>query len=179
MSRNFYFFLLVGIGLIIISVGLYYIFGYQAMEKVSVLGIVINADQDILDDQEIISELEERKIGVIQLYVDWGDIETTKGNYNWQILDRNVYDLAAQGYRVSLCVTNINGYGLGDFPNDFMNTDSLQMRKAIGDSSKDKEWFKRIDYGELLGSTIFNYFGEMNNKKIKNQLENLSSWIDE
>ena len=52
------------------------------------------------------------------------------------------------------------------------------MRQAIGKTAKEKDWFKRIDHGEFLGSIIFNYFGEMEDKKIKKQLEDLSSWID-
>jgi AAA15 family ATPase/GTPase len=68
-----------------------------------------------------------------------------------------------------------------NFPDDFRNSDSLEMRKAIGEASlvKDKEWFKRIDHGEFLGDTIFNYFEKMNDKKIKEQLGALSNWIDE
>ncbi len=68
-----------------------------------------------------------------------------------------------------------------DFPDDFRNSDSLEMRKAIGEASlvRDKEWFKRIDHGEFLGNIIFNYFEEMKDKKIKEQLKALSNWIDE
>ena len=68
----------------------------------------------------------------------------------------------------------------GDFPDDFKNADTPQMRKAIADASLvgDKEWFKRIDRGEFIGGIIFKYFGDMTDKKTKNQLEGLSSWID-
>lgn len=69
----------------------------------------------------------------------------------------------------------------GVFPEDFKNTDTLEIRQAIAKASivDKKEWFKRIDHGEFFGSVIFNYFEEMNDKKIKLQLENLSAWIDE
>ncbi len=69
---------------------------------------------------------------------------------------------------------------IGTFPPDFRNTDTFEIRQAIGNASliKDNEWFKRIDHGEFLGSIIFNYFGEMEDKKIKKQLEDLSNWID-
>ena len=70
----------------------------------------------------------------------------------------------------------------GAFPDDFKNTDTLEMRQAMGKASlikKDnKEWFKRIDHGEFLGSIIFKYFDNMKDKKLKEQLENLSNWID-
>ncbi len=67
----------------------------------------------------------------------------------------------------------------GDFPDDFKNSDTPEMRQAMGKASKKAKWFKRINHGEFLGSTIFDYFEEMNDKEIKNQLESLSNWIDE
>lgn len=69
----------------------------------------------------------------------------------------------------------------GVFPNDYKNTNTPEMRRALGKASliKDKEWFKRIDHGEFLGDIIFKYFYQINDNKIINLLENLSSWIDE
>jgi len=69
----------------------------------------------------------------------------------------------------------------GAFPNDFRNSDTEKMREAMAKASqvKNNEWFKRIDHGEFLGATIFGFFDEMNGKKIKSMLENLSIWIDE
>lgn len=67
----------------------------------------------------------------------------------------------------------------GTFPNDFKNTDTLEMRRALGNASKDIEWFKRIDHGEFLGSVIFEFIDQMQDKKLKEQVENLSNWIDE
>lgn len=70
----------------------------------------------------------------------------------------------------------------GAFPDDFKNTDTPEMRQAMGKASlikkDDKEWFKRIDRGEFLGSIIFKYFDNMKDKKLKEQLEHLSNWID-
>lgn len=66
----------------------------------------------------------------------------------------------------------------GTFPNDFKNTDTPEMRRALGNASKDKEWFKRIDHGELLGLVVFEFFDQMQDKKLKEQLENISNWID-
>lgn len=69
----------------------------------------------------------------------------------------------------------------GAFPDDFKNTDTLKIRQAIGEASriKEKEWFKRIDHGEFIGSIIFKFFNQMKDKKLKEQLEILSNWIDE
>lgn len=69
----------------------------------------------------------------------------------------------------------------GDFPTNFKNADTPQIRKAMANASlvKDKEWFKRIDHGEFMGDVLFKHLGDMTDKKIKNQLEGLSGWIDE
>jgi len=67
----------------------------------------------------------------------------------------------------------------GKFPDNFKNSDTPEMRQAIGKASKKAGWFKRTDQGEKLGSIIFGYFEEMKDKKLKDQLENLSNWIDE
>jgi hypothetical protein len=68
----------------------------------------------------------------------------------------------------------------GEFPTDYLNTDSSQMRKALADASlvNDKEWFKRIDHGEFLGDVIFKHIGDMDGKNIKNQLDGISCWIE-
>ncbi len=65
-------------------------------------------------------------------------------------------------------------------PPDWKVADNNEIRKAIAEAAtvKKKEWFKRIDHGEKLGAIILVHFDEMNGKKIKNQLETLSKWID-
>lgn len=69
----------------------------------------------------------------------------------------------------------------GVFPDNFKNTDTSEMRQALAEASRvdKKEWFKRIDHGEFLGSVIFDYFDQMKGKKLKEQLKNLSNWVDE
>ena len=65
-----------------------------------------------------------------------------------------------------------------------MNADTPEMRKAIGAASSPKgkkkknAWFKSVAHGEFLGDVIFNYIDLMEDKKLKEQLENLSDWID-
>ena len=67
----------------------------------------------------------------------------------------------------------------GDFPEDFMDSDSPEIRNAMGEASVSSEWFKRIDHGERLGEIIFQYLEDMNGTKTKEQFENLLKWIDE
>ncbi len=68
-----------------------------------------------------------------------------------------------------------HGNGLSD---NWKDVDAANTRLALGKAAKNCKWFKRIDQGEFLGSVILKYLGDMNNKKIKEQLENLSNWID-
>ena len=88
-------------------------------------------------------------------------------------------DELAWGYNL-LVKQILSKYGNG-FPDDFRNTDTQEMRVALGKASliKDNEWFKRIDHGEFLGEIIFSHFDELNSKRLKIQLENLLNWIDE
>lgn len=65
------------------------------------------------------------------------------------------------------------------FSDNFEYSDTPKIRLAMGKVAKNNKWFKRIDHGENLGSIIFDYLEEMNEKKLKNQLEKLSKWIDE
>ncbi|MDA8214288.1 MAG: ATP-binding protein [Nitrospiraceae bacterium] len=66
-----------------------------------------------------------------------------------------------------------------NFPDNWKDQDTLEMRRAIAETAKNKEWFKRIDHGEFLGSVIFKFFDQMEGKKLREQFESLSNWIDE
>ena len=98
----------------------------------------------------------------------WGGI---KKLIDYVVKEKNIHE--------DQLIQSIKSKYEGNFPDDFKNSDTPEMRQAIGEVAKDKKWFKRIDHGEKLGSIIFDYFDEMNDKKIKNQLGKLSKWIDE
>ena len=66
-----------------------------------------------------------------------------------------------------------------ELPANWQRMDDKEIKKAIVATAKKNKWFKRIDYGEFLGTVIFKYFSEMQTEKIKIQLETLSNWIDE
>ena len=71
-------------------------------------------------------------------------------------------------------------YGEG-FPDDFLATDSEQMRKALSEAStvEGNEWFKQIKHGEVLGGKIFQSFENNENKILYKRLQELSGWIDD
>ncbi len=69
---------------------------------------------------------------------------------------------------------------IGTFPVTWQNKDTPEMRKALGLASvvKDKDWFKRTDHGEFLGKVCCKYLSEMEDNRLKQQIEELSKWID-
>jgi putative ATP-dependent endonuclease of OLD family len=84
------------------------------------------------------------------------------------------------GNELSLEESVKSKYSAGEvFPADWRDTDSALIRKAIGLAAGKKEWFKRIDYGETLGKTIFKYIGAMADElHLKKMFTELSNWID-
>lgn len=71
------------------------------------------------------------------------------------------------------------GYKMhGELPENWKEVDSVQLRKVIGTVAKKKSWFKRTDHGEFIGSVICKHLGEINDKKLGKQFQELSKWID-
>ena len=69
-------------------------------------------------------------------------------------------------------------YENGKLPDDWINEDSENMRKALGLTAKKKDWFKRVDHGEVIGSIIFDCFDKLDGKRIKDILQGVISWVD-
>lgn len=63
-------------------------------------------------------------------------------------------------------------------PDDWYGKDTSEIRIALGEASKDKAWFKRIDHGEFLGSVWCNNLTELQDKRLGKQFEELTNWID-
>ncbi|MBE8715494.1 ATP-dependent nuclease [Sphingobacterium hungaricum] len=64
---------------------------------------------------------------------------------------------------------------------NWIDEDTPQLRTALAKASvkKEKDWFKRIDHGELLGSTIFEHFDQINEHALlRKNFEGLINWID-
>jgi putative ATP-dependent endonuclease of OLD family len=57
-------------------------------------------------------------------------------------------------------------------------TDSIELRKVIGETAKKKNWFKRTDHGEFLGQVCCKYQDLIANKRFGKQLLGLSKWIE-
>lgn len=66
-----------------------------------------------------------------------------------------------------------------NFPENWLNYDTVPMRDAIASTVKNKEWFKRIDHGEKLGDILFQYWDKMDDtKRTKRIFTELSEWVD-
>lgn len=65
-----------------------------------------------------------------------------------------------------------------NFPEDWMNSDSIEMRIAISEASHKNEWFKRIDHGEYVGTVIFKYIDKIAQTHLAQMINNLSKWVD-
>ena len=61
---------------------------------------------------------------------------------------------------------------------NWRNIDSPEIRKCLGIVSSKNGWYKRIDHGQVIGKIICNALNQMEGKRIKEEIENLSNWID-
>lgn len=54
-----------------------------------------------------------------------------------------------------------------------------ELREALGETAKKKEWYKRQSYGEKLGQIVLNHYDELaEGCKLKNEIDAISNWID-
>jgi putative ATP-dependent endonuclease of OLD family len=64
-------------------------------------------------------------------------------------------------------------------PAAWLDTDTPELRAALGKAFSSKDWLKRVDHGEFLGDTIFKYWEQMDGTcPLKKTLSALSNWID-
>lgn len=84
------------------------------------------------------------------------------------------------GNAISLEESVKSKYSAGQiFPADWKDTDTPLTREAIGLAAWKKEWFKRIDQGEMLGKITFRHFDAMQDGlHLKKMFTELSNWID-
>ncbi len=62
---------------------------------------------------------------------------------------------------------------------DWLSVDNAEIRKALSLVAKSKGWFKRIDHGEFLGTTVFKYYDQIDKTShLKKMMASLSDYID-
>lgn len=67
---------------------------------------------------------------------------------------------------------------IGELADNWIEIDTIEIRKVLGDVAKKKSWFKRTDHGEFLGKTYCTHLADSKGKRIEKQFEELSKWID-
>lgn len=126
MKKNLLLYFGLGLGAIIIFGLVYYIFFYHKPLSTSHLGVALNADNTAAAEKvnsAFIKDLDNRQIGVVQLFVNWGDIETKNGIYDWNVLDKEINSLYKAGKRISVDIMLIDGQNIGTVPEDFIYVD--------------------------------------------------------
>ncbi|WP_292945541.1 AAA family ATPase [Olleya sp. UBA1516] len=72
----------------------------------------------------------------------------------------------------------INFYDENEYT--WIDKDCVEIRNVLGAVSvkEKKEWFKRMDHGEVIGDIFFEYIEEISETHIGKQINKLSNWID-
>ena len=61
------------------------------------------------------------------------------------------------------------------------DNESPELRKALGETAKKgtMEWYKRQDYGEMMGNIIMAHYGELaEGCRLKEEIDKISNWMD-
>lgn len=62
---------------------------------------------------------------------------------------------------------------------DWYVNESVALRTALGAAAKNKEWYKRQDYGQMMAQVVLNHYGKLAyDSRLKNEFDTISSWID-
>ncbi|MCX6157144.1 MAG: ATP-binding protein [Ignavibacteriae bacterium] len=66
----------------------------------------------------------------------------------------------------------------GELPQNWIEVDSLELRKTLGIVAKKRQWLKNIDHGEFLGEVCCKYLADIKGTRLETQFQELSDWID-
>lgn len=142
--------------------------------------VCLFCDSDVTKNEEIKTGL--KKLGITV-------VECESGN---AIEDQIFKDLDWNGVNELLIYNNIEendseldslkatykNLGYGDLPHNWLQTETQQIRNAIGKTAKKKSWFKRIDFGEVLGEVCCKYHSTTSGKRLDMQILELKNWIE-
>jgi len=121
---------------------------------------VINWDGNVSIEQRIFLDIPENKImDIILLAKDIISEDKGDNEANQSVLDSINMKLGST-FKTLSELNNLVNY-----------------RQQFGEIAKKKEWFKRPDKAEKLGSLVFECFNDMQNSDICRKIEDLKSWI--
>lgn len=129
--------------------------------------------QVLIDSGAIIFDCEEKKSIEDQLFKDL-PFETIKNIIDF-VIDENIIQ---RNSLIQSINSNIIGNKITSIE-DIISQDRKDIRKALGVSSKNNNWFKNITKGTAIGKKIFNDYDELKpSTKLKEILDGLTSWIE-
>jgi len=134
------------------------------------------------DKSEINEKKEEMRSKGIKIF-DWDDNNSIEqevfNDLPWEAIKELIAYQESKSSEGSV-KDSVNNRCQIELSNSWKENDSLEIRKAIGETAKNKNnpWFKRIDYGKFLGSVTFKYFDEIQDKMLRKRLQELLDWID-
>jgi len=87
-------------------------------------------------------------------------------------------------YHINAAATSLDAItqsiksSLPDLPETWQDSESQEVRDQLGKISSNKGWFKRIDHGIFFGEICCKYLNEIEGTHLRQQLDQLSAWID-
>lgn len=67
----------------------------------------------------------------------------------------------------------------GKLESNWLDEDNQEIRNAIGKAAKSRDWFKRIDHGEFLGTIYFENEEILKETQLYRQLTDIHNWIED
>jgi len=66
-----------------------------------------------------------------------------------------------------------------DYNDNWYKVENAEIRVLLGNSAKEKGWYKRIDHGMVIGELVFKSINELDEtNKVRLMFNDLSSWVD-
>ncbi len=142
--------------------------------------VCLFCDSDIKKNEAVKAELRKLKVTVVDCEENNSSENQIFKDLNWEgVKELFIHlDIENSDSTIESLKATYKNLGYGNFPNDWLNSDTLEIRKAIGDTAKRNSWFKRIDYGESLGLVCCKFYSDKSINSLDNQLKNLFNWID-
>ena len=132
----------------------------------------INAKkQELINSHVKIVDCEDGLAFETQVFLDvpWSAISSLidcrKGDI---VSDRNVFDSIQKNLQKKK-----------DYSEDWLKEDDKDIRRALAITAGEKEWFKSISNGIMVGDIIMSLYDTLDNDcRLKNNIDNLNSWFD-
>ncbi len=143
------------------------------------LDVCVLCDSDVKTINNRKDELKEKEINVF----DWDEGNSTEdqvfNDLPWEAIKKLMgYVESLPGNSSDSIRNSLESKMGGNLDENWKETDTPEIRKALAETAKDKKWFKRIDHGYFLGTVIFNYFNSIKGKTLRKKLQDLLKWVE-